>query len=355
MGNEQKGVKTKEGVVGSTKRDERGIEILHQIGKTLTSTLDIKEVLSIIMQKISELLKPSNWSLLLLDEEKHELFFEIAVGENSDKLKNMRLTIGEGIAGWVAMTGESVLLTDVAKDPRFAPRFDNVTKFETHSIICVPLRSKGRVLGVVELINNLNDEDFDQNDLTILTTLTDYAAIAIENAKYLQKVQELTIKDDLTTLYNSRYLHLMLESEMERSKRYGLHFAMIFLDLDHFKLVNDKYGHIIGSKVLKETAEVIRLELRKPDIPIRYGGDEFVVLLPETDKKGAYKVTARMRESLNDHVFLKEEGFSIKLTASFGIASFPEDTDNTLDLVRLSDRAMYKIKETTRDAIALAG
>ncbi len=353
MGNKQS-ITAKDSIVSSTKRDERGIEILHEIGKTLTSTLDLKEVLSIIMQKISELLKPSNWSLLLLDEEKHELFFEIAVGENSDKLKNMRLSIGEGIAGWVAMTGEPVLLTDAAKDPRFTQKFDNIAKFETHSIICVPLKSKGRVLGVVELINNLQDDDFDQNDLTILITLTDYAAIAIENAKYLQRVQELTIRDDLTSLYNSRYLYLMLESEMERSKRYGLHFAMIFLDLDHFKLVNDKYGHIIGSKVLKETAEVIRLELRKPDIPIRYGGDEFVALLPETDKKGAFKVTSRIRESLNNHVFLKEEGFSIRLTASFGIASFPEDTDNTLDLVRLSDGAMYRIKETTRDGIALA-
>lgn len=353
MGNEEI-ITTRDKIIVSSKKDERGIEILHEIGKTLTSTLDLKEVLSIIMQKISELLRPSNWSLLLLDEEKHELFFEIAVGENSDKLKSMRLAIGEGIAGWVAMTGESVLLTDVTKDSRFASRFDSVTHFQTHSVICVPLKSKGRVLGVVELINNLNDEDFNQTDLTILTTLTDYAAIAIENAKYLQRVQELTIRDDLTTLYNSRYLHLMLESEMERSKRYGLHFGMIFFDLDHFKLVNDKHGHIIGSKVLRETAEVIRLELRKPDIPIRYGGDEFVVLLPETDKKGAFKVTARIRESLNNHVFLKEEGLSIMLTASFGIASFPEDTDNTLDLVRLSDRAMYKIKETTRDGIALA-
>ncbi len=335
--------------------DTRAIEILHEIGKTLTSTLDLKEVLSIIMQKISELLKPSNWSLLLIDEEKHELFFEIAVGENADKLKNMHLTMGEGIAGWVAMTGEALLIPDVTKDPRFTPKIDHITHLKTQSIICVPLKSKGRVLGVVELINKLEDKQFNPTDLNILTTLTDYAAIAIENAKYLQRVQELTIRDDLTTLYNSRYLHLMLESEMERSKRYGLHFAMIFLDLDHFKLVNDKHGHIIGSKVLRETAEVIRLELRKPDIPIRYGGDEFVVLLPETDKKGAYKVAARMRESLNDHVFLRDEGFNIRLTASFGVASFPEDADNTLDLVRLSDQAMYRIKETTRDGIALAG
>ncbi|MGB9736084.1 MAG: GGDEF domain-containing protein [bacterium] len=345
---------TKGNIAENSKKDTRGIEILHEIGKTLTSTLDLKEVLSIIMQKISELLKPANWSLLLLDEEKHELFFEIAVGENSDKLKDMRIAIGEGIAGWVAMTGEPVLLSDVSSDPRFSPRFDKITNFKTRSIVCVPLRSKGRVLGVVELINKLEDKDFDQNDLNILITLTDYAAIAIENAKYLQKVQELTIRDDLTSLYNSRYLHLMLEREMDRSKRYGLHFSMIFLDLDHFKLVNDKYGHIIGSKVLKETAEVIRSELRKPDIPIRYGGDEFVILLPETDKKGAYRVTQRIRESLNKHVFLKEEGLTIKLTASFGIAAFPEDTDNTLDLVRLSDGAMYRVKETTRDGIALA-
>ncbi len=334
--------------------DARGIEILHEIGKTLTSTLDLKEVLSIIMQKISELLKPSNWSLLLIDEKKHELFFEIAVGENADKLKDMHLAIGEGIAGSVARTGEVLLIPDVASDPRFTSKMDEATHFKTQSIICVPLMSKGRVLGVVELINSMQDKQFNSNDLKILTTLTDYAAIAIENAKYLQKVQELTIRDDLTTLYNSRYLHLMLEREMERSKRYGLHFSIIFLDLDHFKLINDKHGHLVGSNVLKETAKVIEIELRKPDIPIRYGGDEFVILLPETDKKNAYKVTERIRESLNSHIFLRKEGFSIKLTASFGVSSFPEDTDNTLDLIRLSDQAMYRIKETTRNGIALA-
>lgn len=335
--------------------DTRGIDILHEIGKTLTSTLDLKEVLSIIMQKISELLKTSNWSLLLIDEEKHELFFEIAVGENADKLKNLHLAMGEGIAGWVAMTGEALLIPDVNKDSRFTTKMDDVTNFKTQSVICVPLRSKGRVLGVVELINKLEDTQFNPHDLQILTILTDYAAIAIENAKYMQRVQELTIKDDLTSLYNSRYLHLMLESEMGRSKRYDLHFSMIFLDLDHFKYVNDKYGHIIGSKVLRETAEVIKMELRKPDIPIRYGGDEFVVLLPETDKKGAYKVASRMRELLNNHSFLKEDGLNLKLTASFGVSAYPEDADNTLDLVRLSDQAMYRVKETTRDGIALAG
>lgn len=345
----------KENDIKKLNGDTRAIEILHEIGKTLTSTLDLKEVLSIIMQKISELLKPSNWSLMLIDEEKHELFFEIAVGENADKLKSMRLSMGEGVAGWVAMTGESLLIPDVTKDPRFTPKMDQVTHFKTQSIVCVPLKSKGRVLGVVELINKLEEKQFTAVDLNIITTLTDYAAIAIENAKYLQRVQELTIRDDLTSLYNSRYLHLMLESEMERSKRYGLHFGMIFLDLDHFKLVNDKHGHLIGSKVLRETAEVVKLELRKPDIPIRYGGDEFVVLLPETDKKGAYKVAARVRDALNAHVFLREEGFNINLTASFGVASFPEDADNTLDLVRLSDQAMYRIKDSTRDGIAMAG
>ncbi|MCL4479319.1 MAG: sensor domain-containing diguanylate cyclase [Deltaproteobacteria bacterium] len=344
-------IKNKETVAD---KDNRGIEILHELGKTLTSTLDLKEVLSIIMQKISELLKPTNWSLLLIDEEHQQLFFEIAVGENADKLKDMKLQIGEGVAGWVAMTGEVVVLPDVSKDPRFTPKMDQLTHFKTQSIICVPLKSKGKVLGVVELINNIKDQAFDPEEINVLLTLADYAAIAIENAKYLQRVQELTIKDDLTTLYNSRYLYIMLESEMERSKRYGLHFSIIFLDIDHFKLVNDRHGHLIGSRVLKETAEVIKQNLRKPDIPIRYGGDEFVVLMPETDKKGAYKVAARIRESLNSYRFLREEGFEIMLTASFGVSAFPEDTDNTLDLVRLSDQAMYRVKETTRDSIALA-
>jgi len=133
-----------------------------------------------------------------------------------------------------------------------------------------------------------------------------------------------------------------------------LKFTLIFLDLDHFKFVNDTYGHLIGSKVLRETATVLKGNLRDCDIATRYGGDEFVLLLPETSKNQAHDVAKRIRTAIKAHLFIADEDLNIKLTASFGLASFPEDAITKLDLIRRADQAMYRVKETTRDDIALA-
>jgi diguanylate cyclase (GGDEF)-like protein len=340
--------------VDELKRKIEELSVFNEIGKTLTSTLDIKEILNIIMLKISELLKPDNWSLLLADEEKGDLYFEIVVGEEADKIKNMRLRMGEGIAGWVAEKGEKLFVPDVSKDERFSMYVDLASGFVTRSVACVPLKCKGRVLGVIELVNKTGREGFSDEDMFVLTTLADYAAIALENAQYFQRVKELTITDDVTRLYNSRYMHDYLEQELRRAQRYGMELSIIFLDLDYFKNVNDTYGHLVGSRLLKEVAQVILKSLRSVDIAIRYGGDEFVMILPSTSKESALKVAERVRNNFKEAVFLQEEGLKIRQTASFGVASFPVDAGNKLDLIRMADRAMYQVKNSTRDGIAAA-
>lgn len=333
------------------KRKIEELSIFNEIGKTLTSTLDIKEILNIIMLKIGELLRPDNWSLLLADEERGDLYFEIVVGERAEKIKNMRLKMGEGIAGWVAVKGEKLLIPDVSKDERFTLNVDLVSGFETRSVACVPLKCKGKILGVIELVNKVGRSKFSEEDLFILTTLADYAAIALENAQYFHKVKELTITDDVTRLYNSRYMYDYLDQEMRRSQRYEMELSIIFLDLDYFKNVNDTYGHLVGSRLLREIAKVIITCLRDVDIAVRYGGDEFVVILPSTPKKKAVLVAERIRDSMKNTVFLQSQGLKIKQTASFGVASFPKDANNKLDLIRQADKAMYQIKNSSRDGI----
>jgi diguanylate cyclase (GGDEF)-like protein len=329
-------------------------QAFNEIGRTLTGTLDVREVLGLIMQKVSEVLRPESWSLLLLDEAAGELYFEVAVGAQAEELRSMRLSLGEGIAGWVAREGQPVLVEQARSDPRFSPRFDQASGRRTGSLLAVPLRSKGRVLGVMELVNPEGGRPFDPEDLRTLSALADYAAIAIENARNFERIRELTLIDDHTGLFNARHLYGSLESEVARSRRFGRSFSLIFLDLDRFKLVNDRHGHQAGSAVLREVGQVLKKALRAMDVPVRYGGDEFVVLLPESDRQQARAVAERLRRAINAAAFLAERGLEVRITASFGIATFPDDGATTEDLLRLADQAMYRVKETTRDGIVHA-
>ncbi|MGH9388380.1 MAG: diguanylate cyclase, partial [Vicinamibacteria bacterium] len=268
-------------------RGDNELTLFHELGKALTSTLDIKEVLRIIMQKIGELLQPRSWSLLLVDEKKSDLYYEIVVGRDARDVQPIRLSLGERLPGWVAREGKAILIPDIRKERKFLDGLSFDGGPRSKSVICVPLVSKGKTLGVIEMVDKLVGGPFSPGDLSVLTTFADYAAIAIENARNFQKVQELTITDDVTSLYNSRHMHNLLDFEIVRSKRYNLEFSIIFFDLDYFKRVNDTYGHLMGSKTLRAVAEIVSAEIRKLDVATRYGGDEFVILLPQTPKHKA--------------------------------------------------------------------
>jgi diguanylate cyclase (GGDEF)-like protein len=334
-------------------RQSQELNIFHDVAKALTSMLDLDSILQAIMEKMAEYFRPDTWSLLMVDEEKNELYFAIAVGSAAEALKNVRLKVGEGIAGWVAKHGERLIVPDVLTDPRFAKRIDEMTKWETRSIICVPLRSKHRVLGVIQLVN-VNMQGFSDQELFFLQSLCDYAAIAIENARSVEKIQELTITDDCTGLYNARHLYKTLETEVYRSARFNYEFTVLFIDLDHFKQVNDTHGHLIGSKLLAEIGYLIKAQLRLIDYAFRYGGDEFVVLLPQTGKDSALVVARRLRDTLRTTLFCQEEGLNLNIRASIGVATYPHDAQTPHDVIRQADEMMYLVKNTTRDNIGIA-
>src|SRR4051794_5603921 len=333
-------------------RQNQELTIFHDVAKALTSSLDLDSILQTIMEKMAEYFRPDTWSLLMVDESREELYFAIAVGPASESLKNVRLKVGEGIAGWVAKHGERVVVPDVYTDIRFAKRIDEMTKWETRSIVCVPLRSKHRVLGVIQLVN-VNMEGFSDHEF-FLQSLCDFAAIAIENARSVEKIQELTITDDCTGLYNARHLYKTLETEVYRSSRFNYEFTVLFIDLDHFKQVNDTHGHLIGSKLLAEIGYLIKAQLRLIDYAFRYGGDEFVVLLPQTSKDAALVVARRLRDSLRASAFCKEESLNLNVRASMGLATYPHDAKTPHDVIRQADEMMYMVKNSTRDNIGIA-
>ena len=340
---------------GDDDRREAGeVAVFQELGKALTSSLQLDQVLRTIMEKIEEFLRPDNWSLLLLDEAKQELYFELAVGKASQALKDVRVKLGQGIAGWVAQHGETVVVPDTSKDTRFFSQVDEKTKTDTQSIVAVPVKFRDTCLGVIELINCMGPDGFDPRDLKLLEALSDFAAIALENARHVKRIHELTITDDCTTLYNARHMSVILETEIYRSHRYNYEFSLIFIDLDHFKQVNDTQGHLVGSRLLADIGNALKTHCRLIDFAFRYGGDEFVLLLPQTSKENALNVARRLHQLIRETKWLAGEGLDIHITASIGVASFPVDSKTKEGLLHLADEAMYLVKNTNRDSVAAA-
>jgi diguanylate cyclase (GGDEF)-like protein len=330
------------------------VAVFRELGKALTSTLQLDQVLRTIMEKINEVLRPDTWSLLLMDPDRNELYFQIATGKGAEALKDLRIKVGQGLAGWVAQTGEVVVVPDTEKDSRFFGKVDSHTKMETRSVVAVPVRFREQCLGVIELINCVGPEGFSPRDLALLEALADYAAIAIENARHVQRIHELTITDDCTSLYNARHLNFMLDTEIYRSHRYAFEFSVIFIDLDHFKSINDTHGHLMGSKLLAEIGEAVKGRCRLIDMAFRYGGDEFVVLLPQTSKENALGVANRLHKLIRETVWLQDTGINAHVTASVGIASYPTDSRTKAELLHLADEAMYAAKNSSRDTVCVA-
>jgi diguanylate cyclase (GGDEF)-like protein len=335
------------------KQTRRRLAILTDIVKTANSILEPRKVIELIMARIQELIPSEAWSMLMVDEEKQELAFELALGVKGKEVSSFRVKMGEGIAGWVAETGRPAIVNDTARDPRFARKFDTSTQFETRSILCAPLISRGRTIGVVEIINKLKGR-FTQADLEILLTLVEPCAIAIENAILFQRTEQLTITDDLTKLFNSRYMNVYLGREIKRCKRHGIPLSVIFLDLDGFKGINDQYGHLAGSGTLAEVGGILAEAVRESDILARYGGDEFVVVLPETPPAGALVIAERLRRAIEAHSFLQGQGLTARISASFGISSYPDHALTPEGLIQKADQAMYRVKEKEKNGIEVA-
>ncbi len=327
------------------------LDTFHDVAKALTSSLDLDTILKTIMQKMAEYFRPEIWTLWMVEEQAAELYPAIAVGLHDGAMRNVRLPAGSGLAGWVAQHGEQVFVAELAADARFARYPEEMPSKSARSMLCVPLVAHQRVMGVISLVN-VDVAGFSGQEVVFLNALSDYAAIAIENARSVALIRELTITDDCTGLYNARHLYRMLDAEVYRSSRYNYDFTVLFIDLDYFKRVNDTHGHLAGSRVLAQTGKLIKEHLRMIDTAFRYGGDEFVVLLPQTTRESGLVVARRLLEALRHTEHPQPGGYPINVRASIGLATYPQDARSPHDMIHLADERMYAVKNSTRDGVA---
>ena len=324
------------------------LRLFHDAARALTSSLDLPTILRSILEQMERFFHPESWSLLMVDEQNRDLYYALARGVSDEALQNIRIPLGTGMAGWVALHGEPLIITNDGVAARLS------SGGHQHSAICLPLRSRERTLGILQ-VTHPSPQTLTDDAITFLYIVCDYAAIAIENARAVERIQELTITDDCTHLFNARHLAAVLPTEIERARRFNPPLGVIFLDLDHFKQVNDVHGHPAGSRVLAEAAEVITHTMRTVDLAFRYGGDEFVVLLPQTPGPSAAAAANRLLVAMRARRFLSLEGLSLRLTASLGVASYPDDADNAAALLERADQRMYSVKNSTRDDVATEG
>jgi len=327
--------------------------LFHDVARALTSTLELEIVLTTVMTKMAQFFGPERWSMLLVDKEANDLYYVIAVGEDSNSLRGLRVPMGEGVAGWVAQTGNPMVVPDTTVEPAWKEFSRKHADLNIQSIACVPVRSgEGTVVGVIQLLNSKVDLLSDYS-IQFLRVLCDFTAVAVRNAADMKRIHLLSISDDCTGLYNARHLYTLLEENLAHTDQTP--FSLLFMDLDHFKSINDTHGHLVGSRLLREVGELIKRTIGAQNPAFRYGGDEFVVLLPGLTKKQGRDLAIRLFEGLREARFLQGEGLSLELRGSFGMATFPEDGSTVETIIKAADDMMYHVKGTTRDNLAIAG
>jgi diguanylate cyclase (GGDEF)-like protein len=320
------------------------------LGKAVTGTLDRDTILEVILNRLSELVAARNWTLYLLDQDRRELRFELVAGLDRKAVGQTTVKVGQGISGTVAETGEPILVPDAEKDPRIHRRIDDATGFVTRSLITLPIKRCDQVIGVLQVVNPEDASLFDPERLPVLNLISDFVAIAMTNASNHERIKALSLTDDVSGFYNGRFLHEALGKLIDSSTQTSL----VFIDMDHFKRIVDTYGHPLGGKVLKEVAQVIGTQLDHEDSLVRYGGDEYVILLPRQNKDDALRKVERIRQTLCSSSFLVEDGHDVKVTASFGIAHYPDDAADLKELLHSADVSLYISKDRGKNTITVS-
>lgn len=356
-------------------KDRHKLEIVLEAYRLISSIFDLDDLADFVTAKVIEIIEAEKSSLMVIDEDSDQLVVRGLKGAKKKRV-NWRKNIGEMIAGWVAKEGEILLVKDISADPRLK-RYAKSRRYKTSSFISMPLKADGRVIGVINVADKLADTKiFTQEDLKYLSLLAHQTVAQIENIRLCEKLASLAITDALTGLFNHRYFQEQLNMEIARARRYNRTLSLIMLDIDSFKAYNDTYGHIEGDKVLKEIARVMQENIRHIDIPGRYGGEEFAIILPEANLEEAKIVAERIRnrvQKMRRGLFERETGVLVEeitkavqeselseqehkllpgVAISGGVATYQEGLRKE-ELIARADKALYKAKAEGKNKICI--
>ncbi|MBI4549369.1 MAG: sensor domain-containing diguanylate cyclase [Candidatus Omnitrophica bacterium] len=330
-------------------RKMENLSVLYDVSKAMNFMNDLKKTLLLILDKSRSAVNAQKGSIMLLNKETQLLEVKVVRGIdplaekkiNDGEMECTKIRLGEGVAGKVAETVQYMVVEDTRKDDRFKKSDAS----NVQNIVCLPLVADNECIGVMNISNKVSGEKFTDEDVSLLLTLAGQVAVTINNAN----LYHLAITDGLTQLFINRYFRQKLHDEILRCKRYKHPVSLILTDIDHFKKFNDTYGHQQGDAVLATTAKIYKKIVRDTDIPCRYGGEEFAVILPETDAKGAALAAERLRKEVEAFDYPGLKGEKLKVTISLGVASFPDHGDDVEGLIEKADIALYACKEGGRN------
>ncbi|CUH94255.1 hypothetical protein P22_0321 [Propionispora sp. 2/2-37] len=322
------------------------IAALYRITSIVQKTVNEQEVLNEILDGITRELGFTHVSILLYDEKRKELKTKAQRGFADD----VRIPLGDGITGYAALHRELVYVEDVSQDSRYIPRNNGCI-----SEVAIPLVVGDKLLGVLN-VETMDGRILQPYDLDLLRSLASQVAVTIAHASHVSKVEVQAITDGLTGLYNYRYFRTILEQELKRAVRYKRPLSLIMIDIDYFKHYNDANGHLAGDSVLSTVATLAKQACRDVDFVVRYGGEEFAILLPETIVDEACILAERIRKGIAEHVF--PNGSSQPngaVTVSIGISNYPQDAYYDIELIECADIALYTAKHSGRNCVKLYG